>query len=123
MLSAVFEFDTGSNHQFLDRARHQDLSRLRHRHDPGADVHAYPTDFCVSDLDLPGVEAGANVQSHAQQPVPDGEGAANGPGRAVEGGEHPVAGGPYQPAAGFVEPSSHEVVVRVHQLTPAPIAT
>ena len=60
--------------------------------DARADVHADAADVVTPTLELPGVDAGPDLQLERGDAVADRLGAAHGTRRAVERREHPVAG-------------------------------
>ncbi len=91
MHAALGELQAGADHQLLDRARDADFAGGGQGADAGADVHGHAGDVVVDELDLAGVDAGADGEGG--EGVADGGGAADGAGGAVEGGEEAVAHG------------------------------
>src|SRR5262245_27335836 len=87
---AVVELEAGADDQLADRARHQQLSGAGQGADPGADVDRHPEDVVAYELDLTGVDPDPDLQPDRRQFVADRGGAADRPGRAVEGGQEPV---------------------------------
>ena len=92
------------------------------RGDAGADVDGDPADLAVDQLALAGVQAGADLEAELAHRLGDRAGAADRPGRAVEGGEEAVAGGVDLLAAEPDQLAPDERVVALEQVAPAPVA-
>src|SRR5262245_51122230 len=60
---AVFELEAGADGEVLHRARDEDLARGGNREDALADVYGNTREATLERLDLPGVKAGADLDS------------------------------------------------------------
>ena len=101
---------------------HQDLSRLGGGHHPRGDVHtdaAHVARISVSQLDLAGVEPGAELDPQRSYVVGERARAADRPRQAIEGGQDAVAGGLDQPATKGLDPAASRLVVQLQQFPPA----
>src|SRR6266568_3924967 len=72
--------------------RDEDLSPFGDGHDPGGEMNRDAADVLASDLDLAGVDAGADGQLERLELPPEAGREPDGSTGAVEGGEHAVSG-------------------------------
>src|SRR5512146_2599980 len=84
------EPDRRSGDEWGYRLRHEDLVCAGKCGDTGADVDGETTDSVPHQLDLTGVQPGADAQAERRSGVPDPAGAVDRAGRPVERGERPV---------------------------------
>src|SRR6266496_12308 len=116
------EGEPGPDHEILDRPRDKDLSRLRGGFHSRRDVHADASDVVAPTLDLARMDARADLEAEAPNAAAHGDRAGDGAGGPIEDRQHAVPS-PLQPGpveADHLSPS--ELVMRVEQLAPAPIA-
>ena len=85
--AALGEIEPRADDQLLDRAGNTNLPWIGQGADPSADVHRHAGHVIADQLDLARVDAGADADIEPRQALADCTGAANRPGRAVEGGE------------------------------------
>src|SRR5207253_2025959 len=71
MRASIFEADTRTCDEVLDRARHEHLAGVGARRDPRAYVHREPTDTRAHDLALAGVKPRTYLQSDGTDRVSD----------------------------------------------------
>src|SRR5680860_392325 len=90
VLTTVVELEARARDQVLDRARHDDLRRLRDRGHPLTNVDRHAADVVPADLDLAGVQADPDLQAQARSRVADGTAAADRARRPVEGGQKAI---------------------------------
>src|SRR5205807_2060345 len=88
----LVELEARAGDEVDDGLGHEHLPRPGLGRDPLADVDGDAADVAAPQLDLAGVDAGPHVDPQRPHRVADGEGAAHGPGRPVEGCEQAVAG-------------------------------
>ena len=119
---AVLQGDAGADHQVADGPGDQDLAGAGGGHDAGADVDGDPADVVVADVELPGVEAGPDLDADAAQLGPEGQGAADRPAGPVEDRQDAVAGALDPPAALAADQPPGRLVVGVQQLPPPLVA-
>jgi hypothetical protein len=82
----------------------------------------YVAHIAVPQLDLAGVQPGADLDPHPVQVLTQRGRAADRPRGAVEGGQDPVAGGLDQPSMKRLDPASSRLVVDLEQLPPPLVA-
>jgi len=80
MHPALLEVQSGPHHELLDRARDVGLAGIGQGADAGADVHRHAGDVLADQLDLAGVDAGADAEvegrgSRGGRCAAEGEGA------------------------------------------------
>src|SRR3989304_4100943 len=97
--SAILESNPGPGHQVLHGAGNQHFVLARHSCHAGGDVNSDAADILPHQLALAAVETGADTDAKGPGTVADGAGAADCPGRAVEGGQETVACGLHLAAA------------------------
>ena len=90
--------------------------------DAGADGHRKPADLAVDRAAFSRVEAGAHLDAELAHPLDDCLGATHRPRRAVERGEEPVARRVELAAAVAGEAATHDAMVLLDELLPAPVA-
>ena len=88
----VEKVKAGTRDEVLYRARHEDLTGRRLRHDARAGMDGDAGKLVVNALALSGVEADAGFDTEASHRVADTLGTADGAGGAVEGREEAIAG-------------------------------
>src|SRR5437868_1933479 len=121
MRSTVVERDPRTRDEILHRPRDEDLTRSRERRDAVRDVHADAANIAISQLHLPGVHAGADLDIEYPHPVADVSCGVDAGRRTHEGGEHTVAGRLDEPAAGLSYPLGDHGIVLVEHRPPAPV--
>jgi hypothetical protein len=84
VLAPVLESDPGARDQVLHSGGHQHLPRPGQRRHPGADVDCDSADVVSGELDLPGVQAAAQLQPQARDLLGDLAGAPDCPGWSVD---------------------------------------
>src|SRR5205085_5710494 len=89
--TALVELEARAGDEVFDRARNEDLARLRLLRDSRADVNGDPADLAVQPLALACVQAGAYLEPEPLHRLGDRAGTADRAGRPVEGGEKAVA--------------------------------
>src|SRR5262249_9813903 len=120
--SAILEAETGAGDQVLHGAGDEDLAGPRGRGDARPDVDGEPGDLVARELDLAGVEPGANVKTERVDAVAHRARAADRAGGAVERGENPVARGVDLAAPEAAELAPEDRVVPLEEIPPAAIA-
>jgi hypothetical protein len=90
-------------------------------HHPGGDVHGYPTDIAVAQLDLADVQPGANLHLDAAKLISKGDGAVDPSSGAVEGGQDPIARRLDQAATCLLDQPAGQLIMHIQQLAPAAI--
>src|SRR5581483_8043003 len=79
-------------------------------------------DAVASKLDLPGVDAGTDLDVERPEGVAYGEGALDGATGTVEGRQEAIAGGIDLPTAETLELLSHRLVMALEQVAPVSVA-
>src|SRR5688500_4729741 len=82
--AAILEPDARPGDEVLDGARDEDLPRLRGGGDPRAGMHGDAMCLAAGELDLAGVQPGADLESERAHGIANLAGAADGTGRPVE---------------------------------------
>jgi hypothetical protein len=122
VFTAVLELDARAGHQVPDRAGHQDLGRFGERGHPLTDVHGYPTDISVADLDLAGVQADTNIQVQVRSRVADGARAANRTRRPIKRDQEAVTDHLHLAASERTELTPDRGVVGIEEVPPSTVA-
>jgi hypothetical protein len=122
MRAPVDKGDSRSGNEILDRARYQDLARVRPPGDAGADMDRDAAALGAHRFALAGVHAGTDLEAEGATAAADRLGTADGAGRPVEGREKAVARGVDLAAAEALELAPGDAVEAVEQLVPARIA-
>src|SRR3954470_24884074 len=91
MCAAVLEFQSRSDHQVAQRARHQHLLRSRQGSDPCADVDRDAADIVAANFTLAGVQSGTHLDAERGHRVANRHGAPNRSLRPVERRNEAVA--------------------------------
>src|SRR5919108_2201626 len=118
MDSAVVERDARPRDEVAHGARRQNLAGPSQGRHARTGMDGDPAHPILRDLDLSGVQPGADLDADRTQPIANRAGAADGARRAVECREEAVAGGVDLTAAGALELGSHDGVVRRAQVAP-----
>src|SRR5579883_3185960 len=92
------------------------------RHDPCGRVHGDSTDVVASDLDLAGVQAGANGKTDLFRGGAVGQGAANRASWAVERRENTIASALHHRAAMLYDHLPRNLIVITKQPKPSLVA-
>jgi hypothetical protein len=100
----------------------QDLPGPGRGHDPRRDVHGDSPDVAVAELDLAGVQSGADLQADPLELLAERGHAAERPAGAVEGGQDAITGGLDQLPVELPDQPAGQLVVDLQQLPPAPVA-
>src|SRR5438034_597704 len=85
-------------------------------------MHGDAGHLAVNELALARVQTNPHLESQLRHGLGDGTRAADGPGRAVEGGEEAVAGCVHLPAAIANQLTADQFVVAQQELSPGPVA-
>src|SRR2546423_7992606 len=93
MRAAVLEDDPRTGHQVFDRARGEHLTGAGQSSNARADMHGKAADVVAHPLALASVDTCSDLEVGFEEPIADGNSAANGAGGPVEGGQEPIAGG------------------------------
>jgi len=91
VLPAFGELNVRSDHQVLDRRRHEYFARTSKRRYPGSYVNRHPSNIAVANLDLAGVDTSPHVDVESAQRVSDGKGTFDGSTGTVERGYEAVS--------------------------------
>src|SRR6266542_1977821 len=120
--ATIVEGDLGAGDQILHRAGAEHLAGRRERAHACRDVHRDAADLALAQLDLAGVQSGADVDALTPQLVANAEGAADAPGWSVECRENSVARGAVELAAVLLELRAHQRVMGIEHGAPASVA-
>ena len=120
--AVVLERNTGSDDEILDRTRDKYLTGARQVSNARCDMNAESADVISAPLDLPGVQAGPDLDPEATHRISDRACARDGACGAVEGGDHAVACVLHRGAAIALELPSNGAVVPVERRAPRAIA-
>src|SRR5207302_1218823 len=104
--------------ELADGAGDEDLPGAGLGGDAGAEVDGDTADLAVHELDLAGVETGADLEALPMQLVGEAAGAADGGGGAVEDGEEAVSGTIHLAATGAAHRLLDDAVIAGEQLPP-----
>ena len=118
MFPTVEQLERGAGDEVAHRPGHKHLIWVRPAADTSCQVDAKSTDVVAPQLDLAGVNAGADVQAGRGECVADCGGGGDGPAGAVECCEGAVTGRLDQAAASGEDLSTHDVVMVVQQPPP-----
>src|SRR5215211_3599369 len=119
--ATVLEVDTRAGGEVPDDAGDQYLAGSGLRRDPGADVDRDAFHSAADELNLAGVNAGADFEAELGDGIDRAMSAGDGPRRTVEGGEESVAGAANLPAAVAGKLGADGGVVGVQQGAPAAV--
>src|SRR6266545_3553985 len=92
MQPVIVESKAGAVDEVSGRARNHDLVGVRSRHDPRRGMDRKAADVALAQLDLSGVEAGADADPESANDVANRGGGTNAALCAVEQPDHAVAG-------------------------------
>src|SRR5256714_9068804 len=118
MRPPVLEDDPRTGHQVFDRARGEHLTGAGQSSNPRADVHGKAADVVAHPLALTGVDTCSDLEVGLEEPIADGDGAANRAGGPVEGSQEPIAGGTDLLAAKPRELSTHQRMMLLEEVAP-----
>src|SRR5207247_894547 len=118
MSAAADEGVARPDHEILDRSGDEHLARLRGGFDPRRDVDADAADVVPATLDLPRVNARADLEAQTSNPAAEGHGAGDRPGGPVEDRQHAVARAFQARPIEAAHLAAGEFVMRIQQLTP-----
>src|SRR5262249_27548203 len=93
VFAAVLELDARAHDEILDRRGNQNLAWAAQRRHPGGDMDGEPAEILAANLALSGVEPAPKPDPERPGGLDNLLGAANRPGRTVEGGHEAVPGG------------------------------
>jgi hypothetical protein len=117
--AVVFEDEAGPGDEILDGRRYEDIGRPSQRSDPRPYVHSDTPYVVAGPLDLPGVQAGPDLDAE----WPNGRdyrlAAANASGGAIERGQEAVTSCIHLDAAMERELRSHTPMVLLEKVPPA----
>src|SRR2546423_484745 len=118
MRAAVLEDNPRTGHQVLDRARGEHLTGAGQSSNARADVHGKAADVVAHPLALTGVDAGSDVEVGLEEPIADGDGAADSARGPIEGGQEPIAGGADLLSAKSRELATYQRVMLLEEVAP-----
>src|SRR5829696_6451245 len=119
MLSSVIKAEVRADEQILHRARHQHLTVTGERRNPGCDMYGQPSQIRPAHFDLPGVDAGADLEVQRTHRLDHGKGAPHRRERAVERREEAVPGRHDLAATEARQLAAAELVMLVEHILPA----
>ena len=111
VFAAWFVGDSRADGEVADRGGDEDLIRLREAGDALCDHDGETGDVVGPQLDLPGVQPGANLEPESTRAGADGGRAFDGASGSVEGGHAPIAGGLDEPTTELAEVLVDHLVV------------
>src|SRR3954452_11066744 len=115
VLAALLELNPGSHHQVLHGARDEHFARSGPIHHARPDVHSQPAHVLTDDLHLTRVQATPDLHAQVSYAGSDRMGRPNGPGRAIERGQHAIARRLHVSAPMAVDLAFHEQVVALEK--------
>jgi hypothetical protein len=113
VLTPVCELHSGAGDKVPHRRRHEHLPGLGERGNAGAGRNRDSAQLAVDALAFPSVQSGADLEAELPQRLADRTCALDGPSRAVEGGEEPVADG-----VELLAPEAHELTAHDRVVAP-----
>jgi hypothetical protein len=123
VLPTIIELYAGADHQVLNRARRYDFigsGRVCHA---SGDVHGHSRYVVAPSLDLSRVYARPNAEPEVvSDTMSDSASTFDRTGRAVEGGQRPIASSFYVDATKALKMVQDKFVIAIERLPPAPIA-
>ena len=122
VFALVVELEVRSGEKVRDRARDEDFACSGERCHSLRGVDCDSRDVVTGEVDLPGVQTSAYLQSQRLECVADGEGTANRAGGPVERREDTVASELHGATSVPVKSLLHQRVVGDDELPPTPIA-
>ena len=120
--AAVLEDNPRTGHQVFDGARGEDLTCACQSGDPRANVDCKPADVVAHPLALTGVHARSDFEAGLTEAIADGDSAADGARRPVEGGEESVARRGDLLAAEMFELAAYRRVMLFKDVAPGVVA-
>ena len=121
LLTGFGEGETRPGDEVLHSARHHGLVRAGQARDTGGDVDSDAGDVVLADLDLAGVEAGANGEVELLHRRLERDRAGHRATRTVEGREDAIPGRLHQVPVVFGDDPACHGVVTVQQFRPGPV--